>query len=467
MGEHRGVRPSPAVRSLRVALVVIAVLGVLLAPTLLLIDAEADARGAMALYALVVLVYLGAGILAWWRRPGNRMGPLIVVTGFSVYAGALFNAHHPVLVAIGTVLSTATLALVVHILHAFPSGYLRGRLSRLVVALAYVNSTVLEAPEYLFSSARESPLFVAEAPAVLAVAAVTQRAVGVAIALATAAVLLRRLRSADRANRRTLISLLAYGTFAILFIPFSSVILEGFFGVDPVWRSIAQLAVMGGVPIAFTFGVLRGGFARTAGLSELEVWLDASGDAPSAIRAALARTVGDPDLEVVYWVEERGIHIDDEGTAVALPVGRGRRTSVEVELDGRRIAAVIYDQHLIADAQSVRSAARLVALRLDRARLTAELHASERALAASRARIEAADAAAIEPDTGIERLTQRQREVLALMAAGRTNAAIARELVLSEKSVVNHISRIFDALDLPVAPDDHRRVIAAMRYLAR
>ncbi|MBF0672575.1 MAG: hypothetical protein IR160_08315 [Salinibacterium sp.] len=224
---------------------------------------------------------------------------------------------------------------------------------------------------------------------------------------------------------------------------------------------------MGGVPIAFTFGVLRGGFARTAGLSELEVWLDASGDAPSAIRAALARTVGDPDLEVVYWVEERGIHIDDEGTAVALPVGRGRRTSVEVELDGRRIAAVIYDQHLIADAQSVRSAARLVALRLDRARLTAELHASERALAASRARIEAADAAAIEPDTGIERLTQRQREVLALMAAGRTNAAIARELVLSEKSVVNHISRIFDALDLPVAPDDHRRVIAAMRYLAR
>ncbi|QEE60460.1 hypothetical protein FVA74_01900 [Salinibacterium sp. dk2585] len=65
MGEQRGVRPSPAVRSLRVALVVIAALGVLLAPTLLLIDTEADARGAMALYVLVVLVYLGAGILAW------------------------------------------------------------------------------------------------------------------------------------------------------------------------------------------------------------------------------------------------------------------------------------------------------------------------------------------------------------------------------------------------------------------
>jgi DNA-binding NarL/FixJ family response regulator len=62
-------------------------------------------------------------------------------------------------------------------------------------------------------------------------------------------------------------------------------------------------------------------------------------------------------------------------------------------------------------------------------------------------------------------LTPRQREVLGLMAEGRSNAAIAATLVLSEKAVVQHTSNIHDALGLPVDADDHRRVLAVLRYL--
>lgn len=62
-------------------------------------------------------------------------------------------------------------------------------------------------------------------------------------------------------------------------------------------------------------------------------------------------------------------------------------------------------------------------------------------------------------------LTPRQLEVLGLMAQGRSNAAIASELYLSEKSVVQHTSHIYDALGLPVDADDHRRVLAVIRYL--
>src|SRR5829696_2418214 len=66
-----------------------------------------------------------------------------------------------------------------------------------------------------------------------------------------------------------------------------------------------------------------------------------------------------------------------------------------------------------------------------------------------------------------ERLTPRQLEVLALMAAGRSNAAIARSLVISEVAVVQHTSHIYDRLELP--PDDslHRRVLAVMHYLSK
>jgi DNA-binding NarL/FixJ family response regulator len=63
-------------------------------------------------------------------------------------------------------------------------------------------------------------------------------------------------------------------------------------------------------------------------------------------------------------------------------------------------------------------------------------------------------------------LTPRQREVLALMAEGRSNARIASTLFLSEKAVVQHTSNIYEALGLPVDADDHRRVLAVIRFLA-
>ena len=65
----------------------------------------------------------------------------------------------------------------------------------------------------------------------------------------------------------------------------------------------------------------------------------------------------------------------------------------------------------------------------------------------------------------VERLTAREREVLALMAEGRSNAAIAGTLVVTEKAVAKHTNNIFTKLDLPVAPDDNRRVLAVLAWL--
>jgi DNA-binding NarL/FixJ family response regulator len=73
--------------------------------------------------------------------------------------------------------------------------------------------------------------------------------------------------------------------------------------------------------------------------------------------------------------------------------------------------------------------------------------------------------ARVRRDDPIERLTPRQREVLALMAEGRSNQAIAKQLVLTEKAVVKHVSHVYHELDLPACPDDHRRVLAVVRYL--
>jgi DNA-binding NarL/FixJ family response regulator len=63
------------------------------------------------------------------------------------------------------------------------------------------------------------------------------------------------------------------------------------------------------------------------------------------------------------------------------------------------------------------------------------------------------------------RLTPREREVLGLMAEGRSNAAIAGKLFVTAKAVDKHINSIFMKLDLPLDADDNRRVLAVLRYL--
>jgi DNA-binding NarL/FixJ family response regulator len=65
----------------------------------------------------------------------------------------------------------------------------------------------------------------------------------------------------------------------------------------------------------------------------------------------------------------------------------------------------------------------------------------------------------------LDSLTAREREVLGLMAEGRTNRAIAGELFVSERAVERHVTSIFSKLDLPTGEQDHRRVLAVLAYL--
>jgi DNA-binding NarL/FixJ family response regulator len=67
----------------------------------------------------------------------------------------------------------------------------------------------------------------------------------------------------------------------------------------------------------------------------------------------------------------------------------------------------------------------------------------------------------------LDALTDREREVLGLMAEGRTNRAIAAELYVSERAIERHITSIFTKLGLPTSEQDHRRVLAVLAYLRR
>jgi DNA-binding NarL/FixJ family response regulator len=68
-------------------------------------------------------------------------------------------------------------------------------------------------------------------------------------------------------------------------------------------------------------------------------------------------------------------------------------------------------------------------------------------------------------DDRLSDLTPREREVLGLMAEGRSNAGIAERLVVTERAVEKHVTSIFSKLRLATAPEDHRRVLAVLAYL--
>jgi DNA-binding NarL/FixJ family response regulator len=68
-------------------------------------------------------------------------------------------------------------------------------------------------------------------------------------------------------------------------------------------------------------------------------------------------------------------------------------------------------------------------------------------------------------DDPLEQLTPREREVLGLMAEGRSNGAIAAELVVSERAVEKHVTGIFSKLELGASSEDHRRVLAVLQFL--
>ncbi|MBS1904986.1 MAG: sensor histidine kinase [Actinobacteria bacterium] len=341
-------------------------------------------------YALAIVAFwtfIAAGILAWQRRPSNGMGALIVFGGFSLYVGMLADTGVPILAAVGVLCATLLLAVTLHLLHAFPSGRLRGRFSRATVIGGYLVCTVLQAPLFLFDGNSPSPeLVIADRPDFVALGGVIQQVAGLLVTLATVVVLASRLRRSDAVHRRVLIPLFGYGIFAVLFGPFGPMLLTALTGMAPDQGVIVQLLVYMGIPIAFALSVLRGGFARSGELQELGTWLGGSDGTHPELRSALARTLGDDSLRVLFWVPERDVFVDADGVPTRLPQGDGR-AAVDVELDGRLIGAIEYDSDLIAEDGLVRMAGRIVAIAVERDRLTAELLASRRELLRSRARL--------------------------------------------------------------------------------
>ena len=315
--------------------------------------------------------FVGAGLFAWYRSPGNRTGVLMVATGFAWYVSLLERTEPSLLFSFGFALDSLYVGPAVHLLLAYPSGRLESRIDRALVICTYAAVTLGFLPVALFVSPEmfgcagcpENVFLLQNEPSFGETWLDILSAIGIVVPLAVVARLAQRWRRASRPLRRTVTPVFLAGVFFYLSLP--------------------PLAL---VPFLFLAGLARGRMLRGRGLGRLVRRLGASLER-GELRAALAEALGDPSVEIAYWLPDSRQYVDAEGHPLQLPAPDSGRSVTEVDREGRRIAAIVHDPTLLDDRERVREAGAAAALALENERLEAELRAKVEEVRASRSRL--------------------------------------------------------------------------------
>jgi len=337
------------------------------------------------LYQWMSTPYIVAGLVAWWRRPESRLGPLMIAGGLLTALSGLQASSPAVLYTLGSALDILPAALFLHVFLAFPDGRLHSRFERVLVTTTYLLALGLQVLR-MSIGAFDNSLQVSSSPdAALALFRIELLSVSAALVTGTVVLVLRR-RRAGRPRRRSLALvidlfalglLLAAGLFAIAVLEWPS------YEVFVAFQR-ATWIVVGLAPIVFLFGLLDARLARSA-VGDLMIDLR-GGMQPTELQDALARTLRDPSLTLAYWLPDFGAYVDLDGRPVAVPSGDGRATKT-IEREGARIGALLYDPALDDEPELLDAVGAAAGIALENARLQAELAARLEEVKGSRARV--------------------------------------------------------------------------------
>jgi signal transduction histidine kinase len=341
--------------------------------------------------------FIGAGLLAWSRRPENRIGTLMVATGFAWFLAGVSLSDLPVLFTFGNVLGNVYLATAIHMLLSAPSGSLRSRADRRIVTFGYVLSTVIYPPVLLFVDPKEdfdctdcpeNVLLVDPNPDLVTALGLVINLLALVLIVAVLWTLIKRWRQASSPERRYYAPMYAAGV-ALMVALIAGLGLQSTAGSDSAAVEVVfllSLTPLAAVPYLFLASFVRARMLQGGAVGELIARL---GEAPQPgdLRDALARALGDPSLELVYWLPEDERFVDAEGRPYELPDPASGRAVTKVERDGGCVAAIVYDAMLEDAADHVRAVGAAAALALENERLEAELRAKVGELRASRERM--------------------------------------------------------------------------------
>jgi signal transduction histidine kinase len=333
----------------------------------------------------MVLPYVLAGLIAWWRRPESRFGLLMIAGGFAIFLSSLTWTNGAVPYTVGIVFDLLPAVVFLHLFLAFPSGVLETWFERALVVAGYSIAVVLHvAGMTLGGFGPDNLLELTSEPSASWSLLRVQLVALSALSLAGIAVLAFRRRESGRPRRRSLALLIDSFALGLVMIAvlFMSHVLDGP-AIEPIRR--ATFFVIGIAPIVFLIGLLDARLARSAVGGFLVELRD--GPEPADLRDALARTLRDPSLTLAYWLPEFGAWVDSDGRPLELPKdGDGRATTL-IDRDGERVAALLHDPALRDEPELLAAVGAGASISLENAQLHVELRARLEELQGSRARI--------------------------------------------------------------------------------
>jgi len=338
-----------------------------------------------ALLVWVVLPYVLAGLVAWWRRPESRFGPLMVTAGFATFLSALQWSNQALPYTIGLLFDLLPAVIFLHVFLAFPSGRLERRPEQWLVGVGYFVAVGFQLAKMLLGGGDPNNLagVVTETAAANTVEDV--QLVTLSAVLLTGIVLLVIRRRGPVRPLRPSVALLV-DSFALGLVAMAVLLLAGAFAW-PSFATIQRIAfgVIGLAPVAFLIGLLNARLARS-GVADLLVQLHAD-PSPAELPGLFARALRDPSLELAYWLPEFGAWADLEGRPVELPAEGSGRAATLVERDGVRLAALIHDPSLNEERELLDAVSAAAGIALENGRLQAELRARLEELRGSRQRV--------------------------------------------------------------------------------
>ena len=335
--------------------------------------------------------WLAAGVVGWRRRPENRTGALMTAVGLAYFAPPVASAAGDVGASLALLFGGAWLAVAAHAFLAFPRGDLASRPERIAAVAAYAIGLVVTPVSWLFQPPTEvacpgctrNVLQLADDRAVADALTAVANLVGVAVAVAIAVILIRRWRGATPPGRRVLGPVLWSCLLTVLLFG-ATFATEGRDDGETAVHTLAIAAFLL-IPLGFLAGLLRTRRHRSV-VADLVLELGEA-SAPTRVRDALSRTLGDPSLELAFWLAHAGGYVDPDGWPVEPAVSGAQRGLVVLESRGEPLAALSYDPMLHDDPQLVDAVAAAARLAIENSRLQADLRAQLRAVRESRARI--------------------------------------------------------------------------------
>jgi len=407
---------------------------------------------------LITWSFIGTGLYAWWRRPSNRFGALMVAVGFTFLLGSLTASDASVVFTAGVMLSSVYFVVFAHMVVAYPEGRLEKRWHAWLVGAGYALALIGPLPQLLwgFSDGMKceecppSALLIDHDATLRDIGNAITSVLGVLVVGVVLAILLRRWAQATPPQRRAMAPVLWSGVAMLVLL--GAALGSDAAGINRLTdvASTLGLIVFASVPWTFLIGLVRSRVVRAGAVSELLLRL---GEAPGtgSLRQRLADALGDASLQLVFWLDEKGKWVDADGRKVELPRD-GAWTAVELE--GRRVGAIVHDVSLSAEPELLRSVAAAAGLAMENERLQAELRARVEDLRASRARI-------------VEAGTHERRRLERNLHDGAQQRLVA--LSLSLRLAQGKLRKDPDSADemITAAQEELTLALAELRELAR